>query len=270
MTSTSDRTSNDTSGSSNDFNNADSSNWQLPSHSLLILADSALPLGSFAFSGGLESYLAHQSPAHNSLTHSTHTFMRRSIVSLTSTTLSYLITAFRSPHCIRELDDELDACLLCPVARRASTSQGRALISVWERSLGGEAIQSAAKVALQGFCSTLKSSNDPLMLVETMPNAHYPIIHALVCAALGLSLQETTYIYLFNHAKAVAGAAVRAGALGPYAAQALLASQWVRKEIESAMKKEWSKDVKLAGQTVPALDIWLGRHEMLYSRIFNS
>src|SRR4051812_40700805 len=29
-------------------------------HTLLLLADSALPLGSFAFSSGLESYLAHR------------------------------------------------------------------------------------------------------------------------------------------------------------------------------------------------------------------
>lgn len=35
-------------------------------HTLLLLADSALPLGSFAFSSGLESFLAHHRPAATS------------------------------------------------------------------------------------------------------------------------------------------------------------------------------------------------------------
>jgi urease accessory protein UreF len=32
----------------------------------------------------------------------------------------------------------------------------------------------------------------------------------------------------------------------------------------------WFLQPEDAGQVVPALDLWLGRHELLYSRIFNS
>ena len=241
-----------------------------PSHHLLLLADSALPLGSFAFSSGLESYLAHHSPAHNAQPSTLPTFMHMSILSLASTTLPYLIAAYRSPDRICELDDELDACLLCPVARRASISQGKALITIWERSLRAEAAQSPAKEALWVFCARLKASRDVSSEDEVEINAHFPLVYALVCAAQGLSLHEAAFTYLFNHAKTVASAAVRAGLLGPYAAQALLASKWLEGEIEGALVKEWAKDVREAGQPVPALDVWIGRHELLYSRIFNS
>jgi urease accessory protein len=34
--------------------------------------------------------------------------------------------------------------------------------------------------------------------------------------------------------------------------------------------REWMTPIEEAGQTVPAMDLWIGRHEILYSRIFNS
>ena len=246
------------------------SHAQLPSHSLLLLTDTALPLGSFAFSSGLESYLAHHTQKHNAHPNTFSTFMHLSITSLASTTLPYLLAALENPDAAQELDDELDACLLCPVARRASISQGKALIAIWERSLKGEAQPSAAKEAMKRFGMALKAVRTTDDGIGASLHAHFPMIYALVCAARGLSVHETAFTYLFNHAKAVASAAVRASVLGPYAAQALLGSTWLRGEIEDAMEREWQRDVQDAGQTVPPLDVWMGRHELLYSRIFNS
>ena len=242
----------------------------LPSHSLLLLADTALPLGSFAFSSGLESFLAHHSPAQNARPDILHQFLHSSLKSLGSTTLPYLIATYNRPARLEELDDILDACILCPVAKRASKSQGRALITVWERSLKAETAPSSAKEALQLFCMRLKGL--PGSKLEDAPelNAHFPLIYAVVCAAQGLSLHESAYTYLLNHAKAIASAAVRASVLGPYAAQGLLGSKWLREEIEETMQSEWDTPIEDAGQAVPALDVWIGRHELLYSRIFNS
>lgn len=256
----------------------------IPSHSLLLLADSALPLGSFAFSSGLESYLAHHPPAHNRRPETLRLFIHMSITSVASATLPYLLAAYNAPPRLTELDDTLDAAILCPVARRASISQGRALISVWERSMKGESRESVATVALQRFCLGLKMQQPPAGAVNgeehededeehAQPvelNAHFPLVYAVVCAAQGLSDHQTAYTYLFNHAKAVASAAVRAGVLGPYAAQALLGSNWLRAELEKVLAREWETDIDEAGQAVPAIDVWMGRHELLYSRIFNS
>lgn len=123
------------------------------------------------------------------------------------------------------------------------------------------------------------------------PQGHFPPLWAVVTRAAGLSSAESAYVFLLGHAKAVASACVRAGVMGPYQAQALLASAWLRAEIQRAMdgswrvkKAEgrsgwWGEDedeekgmvgVEEAGQGVPAMDLWIGRHELLYSRIFNS
>ncbi|KAG8532081.1 uncharacterized protein KY384_003718 [Bacidia gigantensis] len=242
---------------------------KFPSHHLLHLTDTALPLGSFAFSSGLESYLGHHPPAHNAKPNTLPHFLHTSLTSVASTTLPYLIAAFRHPQRLQELDDSLDACILCPVTKRASVSQGRALVTIWERSLRAEAGNSAAKQTLRDFSIALKAPTDAKNR-EVELYAHFPLIYAAVCAAQDLSLHETAYTYLFNHAKAVMSAAVRASVLGPYAAQSLLASLWLRGEIEQVMAREWGREVKEAAQAVPALDVWVGRHELLYSRIFNS
>lgn len=72
------------------------------------------------------------------------------------------------------------------------------------------------------------------------------------------------------HVKALLSAAVRASIFGPYQAQKLLASLNVRDSITKAIENEWDTKIEDAGQCVPVMDLWIGRHEMLYSRIFNS
>lgn len=128
------------------------------------------------------------------------------------------------------------------------------------------------------------------------PKGHFPPLWAVVTRAAGLSSAESAYVFLLGHAKAVAGACVRVGSMGPYQAQALLASAWLKGEIQRAMEGRWRvgrsgwwgedeveveggeeekqgqgmNGVEEAGQGVPAMDLWIGRHELLYSRIFNS
>ena len=75
---------------------------------------------------------------------------------------------------------------------------------------------------------------------------------------------------MLSHVKALLSAAVRAGIFGPYQAQKLLASVEVQDGINKAIGCEWNTKIEDAGQCVPVMDLWIGRHEMLYSRIFNS
>lgn len=119
------------------------------------------------------------------------------------------------------------------------------------------------------------------------PSGHLPPLWGLVTQALHISARDSVYVFLLNHAKSVVSAAVRASLMGPYQAQGLLGSVWLRKTLERLVdrvgveeegeeEKEdgdedgWRRRVEEAGQGVPAMDIWLGRHELLYSRIFNS
>ncbi|KAF2756081.1 hypothetical protein EJ05DRAFT_512642 [Pseudovirgaria hyperparasitica] len=245
-------------------------------HSLVLLADSALPLGSFAFSSGLESYLAHRTNKSSSGSNGAafHSFLRLSLSTLASTALPYVFTAYRRPSRLEDLDNDIDASTPCTVARRASIAQGRALLSVWERSFKphyGEAKDEALRPAidaLKAFQYKLRNA------VEDIPglgiNAHLAPIWGVVTRAMGLSLQDSAYMFLFSHARTVISAGVRASVLGPYQAQHVLAMPELQEIIRTLLEATWNTEVEDAGQTIPAMDLWIGRHEKLYSRIFNS
>ena len=126
-------------------------------------------------------------------------------------------------------------------------------------------------------------------------NGHFPPLWGALTRCLGLGAREAAYVFLLNHAKAVLSAGVRAGRWGGYQAQAWLGGEWLGGEIgrvvaglgkvEGEGEEEDDEDedkgeteeggglgkgVEEAGQGVPAMDLWVGRHEVLYSRIFNS
>ena len=150
-------------------------------------------------------------------------------------------------------------------------AQGKALLTLWERAWRVEAVDSATKEALEEFSKAVKKTPTSHGEAEGWElKGHFAPIWAAVTAAMGISLQESAYTFLLNHAKAVVSAAVRASVMGPYAAQGMLASTWLRGEIERVMAECWEVEVENAGQGVPMCDLWIGRHELLYSRIFNS
>ncbi|KAH6293518.1 hypothetical protein HBI39_174890 [Parastagonospora nodorum] len=250
-------------------------------HALLLLADSALPLGSFAFSSGLESYLAHHklSPPSASQLPSFHTFLRLSLSTLASTALPYVLAGYRTPWEIETLDNDLDASTPCTVARRASVAQGRALLAVWDRSFksqysskmastsgdgdgDGDGDGETAITALAAFSAALRTSEHL--------NAHLAPLWGLVTRILSVPLHDAAYLFLFSHARTMISAAVRASVMGPYQAQAVLASAELQDRIRGLVDEGWRTSVEDAGQTVPVMDLWVGRHEKLYSRIFNS
>ncbi|KAL4976112.1 hypothetical protein BDW66DRAFT_151259 [Aspergillus desertorum] len=249
-------------------------------HALLLLSDSALPLGSFAYSSGLESYIAHHKPLPRTITPvaSFHRFLQLSLASIGGLSLPYVLAAYRDPTDLETLDNDIDASTPCPVAQRASIAQGRALLSVWERAFrstyaprNGDhlvrdaGVQSGIK-AVADFSEALKCSMDD----ELGAKGHFAPLWGAVCLAMGMDARQTAYVFMLNHAKAVLSAAVRASVMGPYQAQSVLASKDLQDMITERIGRDWHTAVEDAGQTVPPLDLWVGRHELLYSRIFNS
>ncbi|KAL4723176.1 hypothetical protein ACLX1H_009666 [Fusarium chlamydosporum] len=231
-------------------------------HFLLLLSDSALPLGSFAFSSGLESYLAHEPRASASFA----SFLPASLSSFAATTLPFVLAAHRNPEKLPELDDQLDAAIICTVGRRASVAQGRALLGIWDRSFRSSCPNVDGR-SLREFATLLRQeSQNEVPLVS----AHLAPLFGAVCALVGLGLRQTAYVFMLSHVKALISAAVRANVFGPYHAQKVLAGQQVQIMIDDMIDREWMTPVEEAGQTVPAMDLWIGRHEILYSRIFNS
>lgn len=252
-------------------------------HSLLLLSDSALPLGSFAFSSGLESYLAHHKPVNSTSNkagiqnvpiESFDSFLRLSLNNLASTSLPYVLDGYHNPSHLFQLDNDMDASTPCTVARRASIAQGKALVQLWDRALAPSiadphALLSPTQELLADFITALKygrKDSDGLF----SQNAHFAPLFGVVCKALSLSADETAYLFLLSHAKAVLSAAVRASVMGPYQSHAILAGHKLKKMINACVEREAGTPVGDAGLTVPPMDLWIGRHELLYSRIFNS
>ncbi|ETS03087.1 hypothetical protein M419DRAFT_76333, partial [Trichoderma reesei RUT C-30] len=265
-------------------------------HFLLLLSDSALPIGSFAFSSGLESFAAHNRSAASSFS----SFLPLSLSSYASSTLPFVLAAHRRPQCLAELDDQLDAAVICTVGRRASVAQGRALLSIWERSFKptnlppstsstSSSSSSFHQAASNNSSSSSRSSISPDALVLSnfsallrrestkssageppLVSAHLGPLFGVIAAVVGLSLRQTAYVFMLSHVKALVSAAVRANMFGPYQAQKMLASEHVQALINAVVEREWHTSVEEAGQSVPVMDLWVGRHELLYSRIFNS
>jgi urease accessory protein len=203
-------------------------------------------------------------------------FLTLSLLSYASTTLPFVLAAYRSPQDLICLDDRLDAAIMCRVGRRASVAQGRALLSIWDRSLSyamPQGSSGAAFEALKAFLNLFRSTSSSASAgIEDLPavSAHLGPLFGAVAVLLGLSLDQTAYVFMLNHVKAVLSAAVRASIFGPYQAQKLLASTEVQLSIEQAIRQVGEMNVEDAGQCIPVMDLWVGRHEILYSRIFNS
>jgi len=170
----------------------------------------------------------------------------------------------------------LDAAIMCTVGRRASVAQGRALLSIWDRSFSSalpsssDPEEKAAVSALKEFTVSLKATSAHITTELPSASAHLGPLFGVITRILGMSLQQTAYVFMLSHVKALLSAAVRASIFGPYHAQKMLASREVQEGIEKVIKREWDTKVENAGQSVPVMDLWVGRHEMLYSRIFNS
>jgi urease accessory protein len=124
--------------------------------------------------------------------------------------------------------------------------------------------------SLDVFSERLKTAGGAEHLVQANASGHFAPLWGVVCAAMRIELGEAAYVFMLNHAKAVLSAAVRASVIGPYRAQAVLASEALREVITHLVQMEWETEPEDAGQVVPVLDLWVGRHELLYSRIFNS
>lgn len=162
---------------------------------------------------------------------------------------------------------------MCTVGRRASVAQGRALLGIWDRSFASALPPGASQVAvgaLREFATILKGTSTNITSDLPTASAHLGPLFGAIASILGMSIQQTAYVFMLSHVKALLSAAVRASIFGPYHAQKVLASMEVQEGIRRVIEREWETRVEDAGQSVPVMDLWIGRHEMLYSRIFNS
>ncbi|KAI0638414.1 hypothetical protein C8Q77DRAFT_430966 [Trametes polyzona] len=237
---------------------------------LLLLSDSNLPTGSFVASAGLESYVTHgfftdlaspSSPPPPDKTDYTISFLRDSMSTyahsalpfvldahlvaeeaLNAPALSTEVTPERAIERLKELDELYETMTLNHVARRASKSQGVALLTLFSKGFSkphlSRQLQSPTLFddAEREARATKLVDQLKLLVRREETHGHLPICWGVLTAALGLSSERSQYLHLFLQARGLLSASVRLNTIGPYAAQQILLHA-VRPLVEAEMSQ---------------------------------
>lgn len=220
------------------------SQWQL--------LDSILPTGGFAHSFGLEAAIqARLVTTPDDL----RTFVIHVLENAGSLLLPFICATTNSPDAgtWHRLDRLLNAMLTNEVSRKASTSQGSALMRI------------AASVFSE--IPSLKTMRGESLRCGEVYFHHAPIF-GLVCGLLGFDAETTQRAYMFVTMRDIISAATRLNVVGPLGAAVL--QHEIAPVAESLSAKWMNRGVNEACQTSPLLDTVQGCHSYLFSRLFCS
>lgn len=169
-------------------------------------ATSNLPTGGFIASSGLESYVQHGLLSSDNSANKTQgvlSFIKKSIhsyarlnlpfVSAVHTAVFSLALSSSPPPSIHDvlariiaLDDQFESMVLNHIARRASTAQGVALLTLYERAFAPEDEGvGAAKVLVERLRAGIRKGE---------VHGHLSIGFAVLTAALGMSLCAFSHV----------------------------------------------------------------------------
>ncbi|KDO29983.1 hypothetical protein SPRG_05172 [Saprolegnia parasitica CBS 223.65] len=211
------------------------------------LVDSLYPTGGFAHSLGLESAVQEKIVTNT-------TNLRQFVVSALYQTgnllLPFLCEAHADPSVenFARLDALVHAMTTNHVARRASIAQGTALL----------------RVATQTY------SHLPVLraIKQTRPVGHHVVVLGTLCGALGLDSLASQRLLLFFTLRDILSAATRLNLVGPIESAKL--QMQLAEVAETVLQTRKDRRVDDAYQSAPYLDLVQGRHDQLYTRIFNS
>lgn len=210
------------------------------------IVDSAFPTGLFAHSWGLESMWQHgEIDGVTAL----QTFLDDVIVQTGRTAIPFLNGAFDRPDDLERLDRFADAFLVGEVGNRASRAQGRALIAT------------AATVWPAPTVTALQRRAERTL-------AHVGPLSGATFRAIGLERETAQRVVLYGAARGVLSAAVRLGIVGSFEAQRL--QHACAPTLDRAAVQCADCGIDDLAQTAPLIDLFQSRHDLLYSRLFQS
>lgn len=213
---------------------------------MMQLADSALPLGGFAFSNGLEWMV--KTGAIEALS-SLESYLKGLVHQAAHFDLPFL-KGFTGGN-QKESLEEYDLMLYMPPQRDFSITQGRAWLRLMPRIY--------PEIPVEDYRMKLRDWELP---------PHFLYLLSRTLMEKGYQRDSLAALYLFMLLRDQISAALRLGICGPALSQQLLGRclPWV----EQAMKESKDRDYTEAVRTSVILDIAQAGHKDLYSKLFQN